>query len=41
MEDLFSHIFGHGGGMGGMGSMFGKSCCLTAPFTKFCIIECS
>lgn len=23
MEDLFSHIFGHGSGMGGMGSMFG------------------
>ena len=43
MEDLFSHIFGHGGGMGGMGgmgSMFGKSSCLTAPLTKFCIREC-
>lgn len=43
MEDLFSHIFGHGsgmGGMGGMGSMFGKSLCLTAPLSEFCIIEC-
>ena len=43
MEDLFSHIFGHGGGMGGMGgmgSMFGKSSCLTTPLTKFCIREC-